>query len=194
MKSICVFCGSSLGQRAEYVGTAQELGRALAREEITLIYGGGNLGLMGAVADACMENGGQVIGVIPRALLDREHGHHGLTRLEVVESMHQRKARMAELADGFIALPGGFGTLEELVEMLTWAQLGIHEKPVAIVDTLGFFSPLVDMFDQAEREGFLRKTHRGLLIRSATPKSALDSLKSFRKGGTEQSRMTRPEA
>jgi uncharacterized protein (TIGR00730 family) len=194
MKSICVFCGSSPGQRAEFFATAQELGKSLAAEGITLIYGGGNLGLMGAIADACMENGGRVIGVIPRALLEREHGHHGLTRLEVVESMHQRKARMAELADGFIALPGGFGTLEELVEMLTWAQLGIHDKPVAIVDTLGFFSPLVEMFDRAGKEGFIRKAHRDLLIRSATPKNAVNSLKSFRKDGGKRPRVPTPGA
>lgn len=185
MKSICVFCGSSLGARTEYSEAARELGQIMANQGITLIYGGGNLGLMGTAADACMDNGGRVIGVIPRALLDREHGHRGLTNLEVVESMHQRKARMAQLSDGFIALPGGLGTFEELFEVLTWRQLGIHEKPIAIINTLDFFAPMLALLDHAQNEGFIGPDRRAFLHRADTPQEAVHALKSFRASGSE---------
>ncbi len=143
---------------------ATRLGALLAERQIELVYGGGNVGLMGKMADACLEAGGRVIGVIPRALMDWEVGHEGLTRLEVVDSMHTRKARMAELADGFIALPGGLGTLEELFEVLTWAQLGFHTKPVGLLDVAAYYTPLVQWLEAGVREGFLKPENRELLL------------------------------
>ncbi|HMV19554.1 MAG TPA: TIGR00730 family Rossman fold protein, partial [Rhodocyclaceae bacterium] len=143
---------------------AEFLGTTLAERGIELVYGGGNVGLMGVVADACLAAGGRVVGVIPRALLDWEVGHEGLTRLEVVDSMHTRKARMAELADGFIALPGGLGTFEELFEILTWAQLGFHAKPVGLLDTAGYYLPLLQMIERGVAEGFMKAENRGLLL------------------------------
>lgn len=141
-----------------------ELGALLARENIQLVYGGGNVGLMGTVAGSCMAAGGEVIGIIPKALFEKEHGHRGLSRLEVVSTMHERKARMAALADGFAALPGGIGTLEELLEVLTWSQLGIHDKPVALVNVAGYFDPLLALLDNAVDEGFLSAEQRGMLL------------------------------
>jgi uncharacterized protein (TIGR00730 family) len=179
MKRICVFCGSSFGNRPEYRQAATALGTLLAQRGLDLVYGGGNVGLMGAVADACMAAGGKVVGVIPQSLLDKEVGHHGLTELEVVDSMHTRKARMAELADGFIALPGGFGTFEELCEILTWAQLGFHAKPAALLDVAGYYAPLLQMFDQARDEGFVREVHRGLLLADTDPAALLDRMASY---------------
>ncbi|HND23494.1 MAG TPA: TIGR00730 family Rossman fold protein [Zoogloea sp.] len=164
MKRICVFCGSRPGSRPEYRAAAEFLGTTLAERGIELVYGGGNVGLMGVVADACLAAGGRVVGVIPRALLDWEVGHEGLTRLEVVDSMHTRKARMAELADGFIALPGGLGTFEELFEILTWAQLGFHAKPVGLLDTAGYYLPLLQMIERGVAEGFMKAENRGLLL------------------------------
>jgi len=179
MKRICVFCGSSFGNRPEYRQAATGLGTLLAERGLELVYGGGNVGLMGAVADACMTAGGAVTGVIPKSLLDKEVGHHGLTRLEVVDSMHTRKARMAELADGFIALPGGFGTFEELCEILTWAQLGFHVKPAALLDVAGYYTPLLQMFDRARDEGFVREVHRGLLLADTDPAALLDRMATY---------------
>ena len=148
----------------------------LAQQRIKLVYGGGNIGLMGTVADSCMAAGGEVVGVIPKALLDKEHGHRGITRLEVVATMHERKARMAALADGFLALPGGIGTLEELLEVVTWSQLEIHGKPVALVNVAGFFDPLLALLDHALAEGFLRAQHRRLLIAADHPRAALHQM------------------
>lgn len=164
MDRIGVFCGSSQGQKPVFAETARELGRVLARRGLGLVYGGSSIGLMGALADAALEAGGEVTGVIPRALQEREIGHTGLSALHVVGSMHERKAKMAELSDAFIALPGGMGTLEELAEILTWAQLGLHAKPCGLLDVRGFFGPLVAFFDHAVEEGFIRREHRRLLL------------------------------
>lgn len=163
LQSICVFCGSQPGTRSVYAAAARELGEVLAARGIRVIYGGGRVGLMGALADSAMAAGGEVIGVIPRDLLDREVGHEALTRLEVVDSMHQRKARMAELADAFIALPGGYGTLEELFEALTWCQLGIHAKPCGLLNIDGYFSGLREQLARSVEDGLLRPQHAGLL-------------------------------
>jgi uncharacterized protein (TIGR00730 family) len=152
---------------------AAQLGRALAQRRIGLVYGGGRVGLMGVLADAALAAGGEVTGVIPKALLDREHGHRGLTQLRVVDSMHARKALMVELADGFVALPGGIGTLEELFEVWTWAQLGIHRKPCGLLDVGGFFSPLVGFLDHVVATGFLGSTSRAILSVAASPEELL---------------------
>ena len=164
MKRICVFCGSRPGVQPAYRAAAEAVGALFAERGIELVYGGGNVGLMGIVADACLAAGGRVVGVIPRALLEWEVGHEGLTRLEVVDSMHTRKARMAELADGFIALPGGLGTFEELFEILTWAQLGFHSKPVGLLNVEAYYQPLVQMMERGVAEGFMKAENRGLLL------------------------------
>ena len=160
MKSLCVYCGSNSGIRPAYAERAIALGTRMARDGIRLVYGGGNIGLMGAIADAVLAAGGDVVGVIPKQLLDMEVAHLGLTELEVVGSMHERKSRMFDLADGFVALPGGFGTLEEIVEMLTWRQLGIGDKPCAILDIEGYYQPLVAMMDRMVEERFLHPGQR----------------------------------
>jgi uncharacterized protein (TIGR00730 family) len=164
MRRICVFCGSSSGSNGRYVESARKVGRTLARRGLGLVYGGGSVGLMGAVATSALEAGGEVDGVIPRALDARELAHGGLTRLHRVASMHERKAKMNELADAFIALPGGMGTLEELSEILTWAQLGLHAKPCGLLDVEGYYRPLVAFFDHAVAEGFLRDEQRQIVI------------------------------
>ena len=164
MKRICVFCGSNNGAAPIYLETAERVGRFLADQSVELVYGGGRVGLMGRVADACLAAGGRVIGAIPESLATREVAHQGLTELHVVGSMHERKALMAELSDGFIALPGGFGTFEELCEIITWAQLGIHRKPCAVLNAGGFYDPLIAMFDRATEEQFIRAEHRGLVL------------------------------
>jgi uncharacterized protein (TIGR00730 family) len=176
VKKVCVFCGSALGRRPAYARSARTLGRALLRRRLGLVYGGGSIGLMGVVADAVMAGGGEVVGVIPRALARKEIAHHGLTRLEVVASMHVRKARMAELADAFVALPGGIGTLEELTEVLTWGYLGLHAKPVGLLDVAGYWDPLIRLLDHAVDEGFLRPTHRRLVVVDGSPSRLLDRL------------------
>jgi len=160
MKSICVYCGSNAGGDPAYAAQAKALGSRLAAEKIALVYGGGNVGLMGIVADAVLANGGEVIGVIPQQLVDWEVAHKDVTRLEVVDSMHARKARMFDLADGFVALPGGFGTLDEMFEMLTWRQLGLGDKPCAFLDVNGFWKPLMAMLDTMVRERFLHADQR----------------------------------
>ena len=164
MKSICVFCGSSLGARPVYQQAATALGQTLVRRDLRLIYGGGNVGLMGVVADAVLAAGGAAIGVLPKFLAAKEVAHAGLTQLHLVDSMHDRKALMAELADGFIALPGGFGTLEEFCEILTWAQLGLHTKPQGLLNVAGYYDSLLHLFDQAVAEKFLRPDLRNLVI------------------------------
>ena len=160
MKTICVYCGSNTGSDPAYAVQAKALGARLAADGIALVYGGGNVGLMGIVADAVLANGGEVIGVIPQQLVDWEVAHRGVTRLEVVDSMHTRKARMFELSDGFVALPGGFGTLDEMFEMLTWRQLGLGKKPCAFLDVNGFWQPLMTMLDTMVRERFLHTEQR----------------------------------
>jgi len=163
MRRICVFCGSSAGNRAVYADSARRLGGALATASIGLVYGGGHIGLMGILADAVLAGGGQVIGVIPQSLVDRELAHRSLTELRIVRSMHERKALMADLADAFVALPGGFGTGDELLEMLTWAQLGIHAKPVAVLNVDGYFDPLLAWLDNGVLDGFVTTENRRLL-------------------------------
>lgn len=164
MKAVCVYCGSNPGSRDAYVAAAAALGRVLAAEGIGLVYGGAGKGLMGILADAVLAAGGQVQGVIPRALLDREIAHAGLDELHVVDSMHARKSMMADLSEGFIALPGGFGTLEEIVEMLTWGQLGIHAKPCGLLNVAGYYDHLLAFFEHATCESFVRPAHREMLL------------------------------
>lgn len=160
MRSICVYCGSNAGARPVYAERAAALGTRLANEGLALVYGGGNVGLMGIVADAVLDAGGEVIGVIPEQLVGWEVAHRGVTRLEVVANMHERKKRMFDLADGFVALPGGFGTLDEMFEMLTWRQIGIADKPCAFLDVDGFYEPLVQMLDRMVAERFLHAEQR----------------------------------
>lgn len=163
LHSLCVFCGSSPDVDDVYFTAAREVGRVIASQGRRLVYGGGRIGLMGALADAATAAGGEVIGVIPRSLLDKEVSHQGLSRLHVVASMHDRKALMAELSDGFIALPGGIGTLEEFFEIWTWAQLGLHHKPFGLLNVAGFFDPLLAFLDELADHRFLRREHRGML-------------------------------
>jgi len=179
MKRVCVFCGSSPGANPTYLATARALGRELAVRGLGLVYGGASVGLMGAVADGALAAGGEAVGVIPGALEAKELAHAGLSRLEVVASMHERKARMAELADGFLALPGGMGTLEELAEILTWAQLGLHRKPCALLDAAGYWRPLIAFFDHAVLERFLRPEHRAMLLVGAEPGPLLDVMERY---------------
>lgn len=160
LESICLFCGASPGANPEYKTAAGHFGATLAAQKITLVYGGGSIGLMGVAADACLANGGKVIGVIPRLLMDKEVGHPGVTKMHVVENMHERKALMTELSDGFIALPGGFGTLDELFESLTWLQLAYHSKPIGLLNVGGFFDGLITFLDHARDQRFLRELHR----------------------------------
>lgn len=176
---MCVFCGANAGRRSEFGAAAREVGRLLASRGIAVVYGGGHVGLMGTVADGALEQGGEVIGVIPRLLLDKELGHRGLTRQIVVESMHERKATMAELSDGFLTLPGGMGTFEETFEVLTWAQLGIHGKPCGLLNVEGFFDPLLTFLDHAVAEGFYQRVHRGLLLSETDPARLLDRMAGY---------------
>ena len=180
MKRICVFCGSSLGARPAYREAAALLGRTLAKRHIGLVYGGASVGLMGILADAALDAGGSVIGVIPEALAEKEIAHEDLTALRVVGSMHERKAVMADLSDGFIALPGGMGTLEEFFEIVTWAQLGLHGKPCGLLDVEGYFTPLLTFLDRAVEERFVKEVHRGLLLVAAGPAALLDAFAKHR--------------
>ena len=180
MKAVCVFCGSGVGARPEYAQAARDLGRLLAARSLRTVYGAGNIGLMGLLADAALEAGGDVVGVIPQALVARELAHNGVSELRIVDSMHQRKALMADLADAFVALPGGFGTLEELCEVLTWLQLGIHSKPCGLLNVAGYFDPLLAMLDRAVEERFLRPQHRSLLQVATDPVELLDRLETTR--------------
>lgn len=184
MKRLCVFCGSNAGHNPAYRAAAEDLGRLLAARGIELVYGGGNIGLMGAVADACLDAGGTVVGVIPESLMGKEVAgrnvdHRALTRMEVVDSMHTRKARMAELADGFIALPGGFGTFEEFCEILTWGQLGFHVKPMGLLNVNGFYDPLLALFDKAVAEGFLRAQNRAMALAETDIGRLLDAMAAY---------------
>ena len=173
LKSVCVFCGASPGARPIYHEAAAQLGRHIAERGLTLVYGGGAVGLMGVVADAALAAGGEIIDIIPQNLEHTEIGHKGLTRLEVVDGMHARKARMAELADAFIALPGGLGTLEELFEVWTWGQLGYHAKPLGLLEVDGFYARLTDFLDHLVAERFVREQHRAILQVSASPAELL---------------------
>ncbi|HET7872263.1 MAG TPA: TIGR00730 family Rossman fold protein [Terriglobales bacterium] len=176
LKRICVFCGSSFGARPAYRAAAEELGKLLAEHGIGLVYGGGCVGLMGALADACMSAGGEVIGVIPDSLLRREVGHRGVSKLHVVETMHERKALMADLADAFIALPGGYGTLEEFCEVVTWSQLGIQQKPCGLLNTEKYWDGLLAVLDHAVDEGFVRPENSELVLVASTPQGMLHRL------------------
>jgi uncharacterized protein (TIGR00730 family) len=180
MRRICVFCGSSMGRRRVYAQTAASLGALLARHGIALVYGGGSIGLMGVIADTLLAAGGHVIGVIPRALATRELLHTGLPDLRVVGSMHERKALMAELADAFVALPGGIGTFEEFLEVLTWAQLGMHRKPCGLLNVEGYFDSLMTFLDHAVSEGFFRPEHRRLVLDADDPERLIERLASYR--------------
>jgi uncharacterized protein (TIGR00730 family) len=179
IKRICVFCGSSPGAKSEYKEAAQLLGRLLAAENIGLVYGGAEVGLMGAIADAALQAGGEVIGVIPKHLVAKEVAHKSLTDLRVVDSMHERKALMAELSDGFIALPGGFGTFEELFEVVTWSQLGLHRKPTGLLNVLGYYDSLLQLLDQGVSEEFIRPGHRDLVLSSDDPHLLLQQMRDF---------------
>lgn len=176
MRRVCVFCGSSIGKQPAYRESAEALGAVLAKRGIGLVYGGGNVGLMGVIADAVMAGGGNVIGVIPQSLADREIAHTGITDLRVVDSMHTRKAMMAELADAFIAMPGGVGTFEEFFEVVTWAQLGLHRKPSGLLNVNGFYAPLAAFIDQAVTEGFIKPIHRAAIVVDSDPVRLLDTL------------------
>lgn len=176
MTRLCVFCGSSTGARAEYAAVTRMLGAELVRRGLGLVYGGGSVGLMGVLADSVLAGGGEVIGVLPEGLDRRELAHAGLTKMHVVGSMHERKALMASLVDGFVALPGGLGTLEEMLEVLTWSQLGIHRKPVALLNVAGYYDPLLKMLAHAVREGFVRREYLALLLFAETPAQLLDAI------------------
>ena len=177
---ICVFCGSNLGIDVAYRDAAVKLGRLLVVRGIELVYGGGNIGLMGVVADAVLTDGGRVIGVIPESLMAKEVGHLGLTELRIVKSMHERKALMADLSDGFIALPGGFGTFEEFCEVVTWSQLGIHSKPCGLLNVGGYYDPLLVLFDRAVGAGFLREENRSLVLAAGTAEALLEQMARYR--------------
>jgi uncharacterized protein (TIGR00730 family) len=179
MKRVCVFCGANAGIRAEYGLAAQRLAGVLVRRGLGLVYGGGNVGLMGTLADSMLQAGGEVIGVIPQHLVAKEVAHRGVTKLHIVDTMHQRKAMMNELSDAFIALPGGYGTLEELFEILTWSQLGIHGKPSGLLNVSGYYDGLLAMLDHAVNEGFLRPPYRELVMAETDADTLVQRLASF---------------
>jgi uncharacterized protein (TIGR00730 family) len=180
MKNVCVFCSSSHGARPSYGAAAEHFGEVLAARGLSLVYGGAHVGLMGTIADAVLRRGGAVFGVIPAVLAAKEIAHPGLTELRVVASMHERKALMAERADAFVALPGGFGTLDELFEILTWAQLGLHQKPCGLLNVDGFFDGLIAYLDHAVKEQLLKAEHRAVLIVETTPEALLERLSEYR--------------
>ena len=176
---LCVFCGTNAGERPEYGAAARELGKLLASEGIELVYGGASVGIMGELADAVHEHGGHVTGIIPQQLMKKEAAHTGIPDLIVVASMHQRKSQMADLSDGFIALPGGIGTLEGYFEILTWGQLRIHSKPSGILNVAGYFDRLIEFLDHAVEEGFLEQEHREMIVVETDPRKLLDRLKEY---------------
>jgi uncharacterized protein (TIGR00730 family) len=182
VRRLCVFCGSSPGAQPAYGDAAEELGRVLVEEGIGLVYGGGQVGLMGRLGDAVLAAGGEITGVLPRALVEKEIGHPGVADLRVVGSMHERKALMAELADGFVALPGGLGTLEELFEVYTWAQLGLHRKPCALLDVEGYYEGIATFLSHAVDERFLREDHRTMLMVEREPRALIERLRRFEPG------------
>jgi len=179
MKRICVYCGSGFGRRDSYLAAAKALGKAIAERDITLVYGGATVGLMGAIADTVMAHKGSVIGVIPQALANREIAHTGITELKIVQSMHERKALMAELADAFIAMPGGFGTLEELSEIITWTQIGIHQKACGLLNVDGFYDGLLNFLDHATQEQFIRVQNREIVFAETDPTAMIYKLEKF---------------
>ncbi len=179
VQQVCVFAGSAVGTREEFAEATRSLGRVMAERKLALVYGGGSVGLMGVIADTVLENGGHVIGIIPEALAAREVAHKRASELHVVPSMHVRKAQMVEQSDGFIALPGGLGTLEEICEALTWAQLGIHYKPCGLLNAEGYFDPLIAMLDRAVEMGFVRQKNRDMLLVDDDPASLLDRFDAY---------------
>lgn len=179
IRTLCVYCGSSPGQQSLYKEQAAAFGALLAQRGITLVYGGASIGLMGAVADAALAAGGQVIGVIPQALVDREVAHDGLSQLVVTRSMHERKARMAELSDGFVALPGGIGTLEEMFEIWTWSQLGMHTKPCGLLNVAAYYDTLIRFLDESRHQGFMRQACRDMLLTADNGPALLDALEAY---------------
>ena len=176
INSICVYCGANPGQDAAYADAANQLGQLLADRSIELVYGGGNVGLMGTIADAVMAGGGRVTGIIPKAIADVEVAHRAVTELHIVGNMHERKSMMARRADAFIVLPGGIGTMEEMFEAWTWAQLGIHHKPIGLLNTHGYYDALLKFLDAMSGEGFLKPAHRSMLLTGTTPESVLQTL------------------
>jgi uncharacterized protein (TIGR00730 family) len=180
VKSICVFCGSRSGNHPAYAEAARSLGETLAGAGITLVYGGGHVGLMGVIADAVLASGGEAIGVIPKSLVEREISHNGLSDLHIVGSMHERKAMMSELSEGFIALPGGTGTMEEFFEVLTWAQLGEHGKPCGLLNVAGYYDPLLNFFDQMVKERFLSETNRSIVLVDTEPTALLGRFEAYK--------------
>jgi uncharacterized protein (TIGR00730 family) len=194
VRRVCVFCGASSGRLPEYAEAARALGTAAAARGLGVVYGGGRVGLMGAVADAALAAGGEVIGVIPQELVDRELAHGGLTELHVVGSLHERKALMAELSDGFVALPGGFGTLDELLEQLTWSQLGLHEKPVGLFDVEEYWRPLIALARHATDEGFVRESDLGAIAVGTDPEGLLDRLEGMTREARPRPKWSRPPA
>lgn len=186
MNNICVYCGSSPGRLAAYADGARELARALVARDLGLVYGGASIGLMGLVADTVLQLGGRVVGVIPDALARKEVAHSGLTELHITQSMHERKTLMAELSDGFIAMPGGIGTFEELFEIWTWAQLGIHAKPVGLLNVAGYYDALTTFLDHAMHEQFMKPPHRTLLIVEPEPTALLDRFASYQPPGIQK--------
>jgi uncharacterized protein (TIGR00730 family) len=179
LEAVCVFCGSREGSRPVYAEAARRMGKEIARRRLGLVYGGGRVGLMGVVADAALEEGGEVVGVITEALISKEIAHAGLAKLHVVGSMHERKMLMADLSDGFVTLPGGNGTLEEFFEVLSWAQLSLHEKPCGLLDVDGFWNPLSTLFDHAVTEGFVYPDHRSLVLMEGDPRVLLERMERY---------------
>jgi uncharacterized protein (TIGR00730 family) len=192
LRRVCVFCGSRIGTPQAYRQAALTVGRILCKRGVELVYGGGNVGLMGAVANACLDDGGRVIGVIPKALADKELAHTGLTELRIVSSMHERKSVMADLSDAFLSLPGGYGTWEEFLEVLTWSQLGIQRKACGMLNVNGYYDPLLAMADKAVAEGFLNDVHRNLLLSDEDPERLLDRLSNY--SGASVDKRIGPEA
>lgn len=186
LRRLCVFCGSSTGNRPAYRAAAEYIGSFLADKGIALVYGGGKVGLMGVLADAALRAGGEVIGVIPEHLMVREVGHRGLSRMHVVASMHERKALMADLSDGFLALPGGFGTLDEFCEVLTWSQLGLHQKPCGLLNIEGYFNAILEMFDRAVSDGLLRKENREMVLAGDHIEEMLKMMEAWRPATIEK--------
>ena len=180
IKRVCVFCGSSKGFRPAYVKAARDMGKALLRRGTGVVFGGGRTGLMGELADTAMAGGGEVLGVIPRALVAREVAHHEITQLVIVRSMHERKAKMMELADAFVAMPGGYGTFEEFCEVITWAQLGLHQKPCGLLNVEGYYDSLLNLFNKGVDDGFINPTTRELVLEAADPDVLLDKLSYYK--------------
>jgi uncharacterized protein (TIGR00730 family) len=192
VQRVCVFCGASSGRLPAYADAARALGATAAGRGLGVVYGGGRVGLMGAVADGALSGGGEVIGVIPQELLDRELAHSGLSKLHVVGSLHERKALMAELADGFVALPGGFGTLDELLEQLTWSQLGLHQKPIGLLDVEEYWRPLVELARHATAEGFIREADLAAIAVATDPDGLLDQLERLARVPRPRPKWSRP--